>query len=153
MPFNEPPQRSKPTLSGRALPSRLRPESPSGSLALMRPISGVAFCAPRCAYVEYAHSGARRLLGSGPPERQISRPGFRPHLQEQDRVGGRLLLIERAGVAERRRETSRWLSCCSCPRLLDMQLDGVDNVNAVAVSGQPGRVDTRRPTHVEDEPG
>src|SRR5215472_9164493 len=46
----------------------------------MRPISGVAFCAPRCAYVEYAHSGARRLLGSGPPERQISRPGFRPHL-------------------------------------------------------------------------
>src|SRR5262250_733788 len=105
----------------------VRPESPSGSLALVRPISRApfpasgdpqaSFCAPRCAYVEYAHSGvphptkptgfagtpSRRLLGSGPPgpkiraarphfharaaspagvvetDRQISRPGFRPH--------------------------------------------------------------------------
>src|SRR5499425_3965413 len=70
----------------------VRPESPSGSLALVRPISRApfpasgdpqaSFCAPRCAYVEYAHSGvphptkptgfagtpSRRLLGSGPPE-------------------------------------------------------------------------------------
>ena len=67
------------TLGGFLL-TEVRPESPSGSLALMQPISRVAFCAPRCAYVEYAHSGARRLLGSGPPEPQISRPGFRPHL-------------------------------------------------------------------------
>src|ERR1700704_269455 len=44
----------------------------------MRPISRVAFCAPRCAYVEYAHCGARRLLGPGPPDTQIPRPGFRP---------------------------------------------------------------------------
>src|SRR5215472_3197644 len=71
----------------------VRPKSPTGSLTLMRPISHVPFCAPPCAYVEYAQSGVphptkptgfagtprRRLLGSGPPDRQISRSGFRPH--------------------------------------------------------------------------
>src|SRR5215471_21545850 len=45
----------------------------------MRAICGVASCAPRCAYVEYAHSGARRLLAADPPGHRIPRPGFRPH--------------------------------------------------------------------------
>src|SRR5262249_45957707 len=31
-------------------------------------------------YVEYACSGARRLLAADPPMPPISRPGFRPHL-------------------------------------------------------------------------
>src|SRR5215510_4327473 len=93
-PSNQWVQRASRTPPTRITYLEVRPEGPSGSLALMRPISRVAFCAPRCAYVGYAHSGvphptkptgfagtpSRRLLGSGPPERQISRPGFRPHL-------------------------------------------------------------------------
>src|SRR5437660_11320839 len=73
-----------PSATRLALPGRrsreVRPKSPAGSSAPMHAICRVGSCAPRCAYVEYAHCGARRLLAADAPGHRISRPVFRPHL-------------------------------------------------------------------------
>ena len=58
----------------------VRPKSPTGPLAPMRPACTRAFCAPR---VRIANARAPVLGGPsafGPPGPQMPRPGFRPHL-------------------------------------------------------------------------
>lgn len=76
-----PPIRRSTSVPAQSTPSlEVGPAMPTRSLASRRPICSVALCAPRSRINGCARSGARRLLPSGPPIRQISRSAHRPHL-------------------------------------------------------------------------